>query len=158
MKSLMIMLLKLVVCLIAFTVGLDLFFRATITEIVSFSILVTIVSYLIGDRILLPIFGNATATIIDFFIAYGVVWLFGGLVLNSYLQIAWGSVISAVIITVGEVFLHYYLLSNAERLRLEQSTRWNGDHVRGTEQKMTYMMEFAEENEENNPYKDKNNE
>ncbi len=146
MRVLTVLLMKLVVCLIAFSIGLNLFFSATITEIVSFSLLVTIVSYFLGDRIVLPILGNATASIFDFFLTYGVVWMFGSVVLNNYLQIAWGSVLSAVIITIGEVFLHYYLVQQA---RGEEN---RAAEPRLPDARMSYMTEFAEENENNNPY------
>lgn len=145
MRTLMVMVMKFVCCLIAFSVGLDLFFQATITEIVSFSLLVTIVSYFIGDRLILPAFGNATASIIDFFLTYGVVWIFGSVVLTNYLQIAWGSVLSAVIVTIGEVFLHYYLLTRDLR------TEPLNERSKMAEPGLSYSMEFAEENEMNYP-------
>lgn len=144
MRIMVVLLMKFVACLIAFTVGLNLFFTATVTEIVSFSLLVTIVSYFIGDRIVLRLFSNATATIFDFFLTYGVVWIFGSVVLHNYLQIAWGSILSAIIITIGEVFLHYYLISRTEPEAIDRNNP--------RQNRMAYMTEFAEENENNNPY------
>lgn len=145
MKTLTVMIMKLVCCLIAFTVGLDLFFQATLTEIISFSLLVTVVSYFIGDCLILPKYGNAMATIVDFFLTYGVVWLFGSVFLSNYLQMAWGSVLSAVFVMIGEVFVHYYLITQDEREEAKKDKR------KRVNPGYSYSMEFAEENEMNDP-------
>jgi RsiW-degrading membrane proteinase PrsW (M82 family) len=151
MKTLMVLVMKFVCALIAFSVGLNLFFHASLTEIVSFSLLTTIVSYFLGDRLILPIFGNTTATVVDFILTYVVIWVFGSVVLHNYLQIAWGSILSAVIITLGEIFIHYYLIKQTDLNQPVENRTFSPASNR-----MTYMTEFAEENEYNDPdYKKK---
>ena len=54
MKHITVLLVKFISCIIAFAVGLDLFFDANIVDILSFSLFVTVVSYMLGDRIVLP--------------------------------------------------------------------------------------------------------
>ncbi|MFX3625626.1 MAG: YndM family protein [Ectobacillus sp.] len=123
MKHTTILLLKFISCIIAFAVGLDLFFDATATEVISFSIFVTAASYILGDRILLPRIGNAAAAVVDFLLVYTSVWLFGNVLLENYMQIAWGSIISACIITVAEVFVHRYLLNHIASCETREQKR-----------------------------------
>jgi len=130
--------LKFVTGLVAYAVGLDLFFSASWIDILSFSLTLTIISYFIGDKILLPRIGNANALVVDFFLSYAVVWLFGSVLFNSYRQIGWGSIISAIVITAGEFFVHRMLHSS-----VPQEGRTNN----GATQKLAYGMEMAEENE-----------
>ncbi|KEF36745.1 Protein of unknown function (DUF2512) [Schinkia azotoformans MEV2011] len=139
----MVFLIKFVTCIVAYAVALDLFFDATWADIISFSLLTTVVSYSLGDRILLPRIGNMNAIIADFLLSYSIVWAFGSVLLNSYLQIAWGSIISAVIITAGEYFVHRILLKSI----LEENKNRGG-----APGKLAYAMEMGEENE---PLKEK---
>ncbi|CAG9608764.1 YndM family protein [Pseudoneobacillus rhizosphaerae] len=136
MRHISILLLKFITCLIAFAVGLDLFFDATIVDIISFSLLVTIVSYAIGDRIILPRLGNSNALAIDFFLNYTMVWIFGSVLLESYVQIGWGSLLSAFLITGAEVIVHRILLKNTD-VTVQQKAGFNP--------KMAYGMEMGEE-------------
>lgn len=102
---------KFISCIIAFAIGFDLFFDATIVDILSFSLLITFVSYILGDRIILERMGNKTASVIDFLLVYMSVWIFGSFLFDNYLQIAWGSIISATLITGAEIFIHRYILN-----------------------------------------------
>lgn len=139
MKRTAVLLIKFISCVIAFAIALDLFFDATITDILSFSLFVTITSYMLGDRIILPNFGNVPAAIVDFLLTYMSVWIFGSILLDNYLQIAWGSIISAVLITGVEVFIHLYLLT---RLSVDQAKERPQIHFN---RKLAYGTEFAEE-------------
>jgi hypothetical protein len=143
MNNLMAVIMKFVTCLVAFAVGLDLFFNATLTDIVSFSLLLTVVSYFTGDRILLQRVGNKNALIADFLLSYTIVWIFGSVLLDSYLQIAWGSIISAVIITAGEYFVHRLLLRSMPDANQNKNTVSN---------RLAYGMEMSEEKD---PLKEK---
>jgi hypothetical protein len=136
MGHMTVLFLKFITCLIAFAVGLDLFFDATIMDIVSFSLLITIVSYVIGDRIILPRLGNYNALAIDFFLTYTMVWIFGSVLLESYVQIGWGSLLSAILITGAEVIVHRILIKNGE-VTEQQKPGFNPN--------MAYGMEMGEE-------------
>lgn len=131
------LLLKLVTAVIAYAIALDLFFDATWVDVITFSLLVTILSYLIGDMILLPIIGNTKALIADFLLSYMVVWIFGSVLLNNYIQIGWGSIISAILITVSEIFIHRIFLTNANQLSLKQQ--------KFTADQLAYHMETSQE-------------
>jgi hypothetical protein len=96
---------------------------------------------MLGDRIILPRLGNRNALIADFFLVYASVWVFGSVLLNSYLQIAWGSVIAAGIITLSEVFVHRYLQKGAD-VSQEENRKEAALNPR-----LAYGMEMAEEKE-----------
>ncbi|MCT8136731.1 YndM family protein [Anaerobacillus sp. CMMVII] len=135
MKHLNILLIKFVTSVIVFWISLGLFFEASLAVIISFSLLVTIVSYFIGDQILLPRIGKMNSVVADFFLTYIIVWVFGAIFLHSYLQIAWGSIISATLIAGSEVFVHSYILKNVKPLVREKQRTFN----------QSFAFEFAEE-------------
>lgn len=137
MKNTTILLMKFITAIIAFAIGLDLFFDATILEILSFSFFITLISYIIGDKMILPRLGMSNATIADFLLTYMSVWVFGSVLLNNILQIAWGSLLSASIITIGEIFVHRSLAD----------TVTNERQYRNYSPKLAYGTEFAEEND-----------
>jgi hypothetical protein len=137
MRQVTILLMKFITCLVAFAIGLDLFFDATMAHIVSFSLVVTAVTYVLGDRILLSRIGNSQTLISEFLLAYTSVWLFGSVLLDSYLQIAWASIISATIIIAAEAVIHRYILQTvADKSR---------NPVQPVTRKPAYGMEMAEE-------------
>jgi hypothetical protein len=135
------LLLKFIACLIAFSVGLDLFFDASIREIISFSITATVVTYVLADRILLPRIGKRNTLMAEFMMTYAIVWLFGAVLLNGYLQIAWGSAISAGIITAAEVLIHRFLFNNSPAVKTEKR------RVSRLRPNLKYATEFAEEHD-----------
>ncbi|WP_066048088.1 DUF2512 family protein [Robertmurraya korlensis] len=137
-----IILIKLITSVIIFTIAFDLFFEAGASEILSFSILVTIVSYFIGDKIILPMVGNRAAAVIDFFTVYAIVWIFGNILLHSYEQIAWGSIMAATLIGVTEVAVHLIILG-----RLSQTTSIERKNPLRPSQKLAFGTEFAEESD-----------
>lgn len=140
MKHITVLLVKFISCIIAFAIGLDLFFDATLTDILSFSLFVTVVSYMLGDRIVLPHWGNAAATVVDFLLVYLSVWIFGSVLLDNYVQIGWGSILSALIIGAVEVFVHARLL---DRISPERGIR--DRQSAGFNPRLAYGTEFAEE-------------
>ena len=123
---------KLLSCVIAFSIGLDLFFQTSVTYILSFSLFVTIVSFILVDRIILPSLGNKAALVIDFLLTYISVWVFGSVLLNNYMQIAWGSILSATIITAADALVYNFLL---KRVTNEQPSQpaFTGNLAYGTE-------------------------
>lgn len=142
LTNIQIVLMKLITSVIIFTIAFDLFFEAGASEIWSFSILVTIVSYFIGDKIILPKVGNQAAAVIDFFTVYAIVWIFGNILLHSYEQIAWGSIMAATLIGVSEVAVHLFILG-----RLSKMTPTETKQALRSTQKLAFGTEFAEESD-----------
>ncbi|MGF2616095.1 DUF2512 family protein [Rossellomorea vietnamensis] len=142
MKHVNVLFIKFAVSVVVFWISLDLFFEATFIDILSFSLLITVVSYFVGDQILLPRIGKMNAVITDFFLTYLVVWIFGGILFDSYLQVAWGSIISALLIASSEMFVHSYIIKNIASEIRKNRPAFN----------RTFAYEFAEEQ---NPEPDK---
>jgi hypothetical protein len=67
------------------------------------------------------------------------VWIFGSILLDNYLQIGWGSIISATIVTVAEVFVHLFL---QDRITVGQTTERRSTGMNPT---LAFGTEFAEE-------------
>lgn len=109
MNDFTVVLIKFISCIIAFSIGLALFFPATFVQIISFSLFVTIVSYMFVDKIILNRIGNTGAIMSDFLLTYLSVWIFGNILLDNYMQIAWGSILSAIVFTLSEVIVHRFL-------------------------------------------------
>ncbi|MGF9966180.1 YndM family protein [Bacillus rhizoplanae] len=139
MNHITILLIKFVSCIIAFAIGLDFFFDATIVDIFSFSLFITIASYMLGDLIVLPRAGNTAAIMVDFLFTYMSVWVFGSVLLDNYMQIAWGSILSAIVVTVAEIFVHRYLHG---RISTEHTSERKGVNFHRS---LVYGTEFAEE-------------
>lgn len=138
MRPVTLLLVKFVSCMVAFAIGLDFFFDATIVDILSFSLAVTIISY-IGDKIILPRFGNRDTIVVDFIMTYMSVWIFGSVLLDNYVQIGWGSIIAATIIAISEAFVHRSILrhdSTEQRTEALQT---------GFNPNLAFDTEFAEE-------------
>jgi Na+/melibiose symporter-like transporter len=77
-------------------------------QILLLSFAVTVITYLIGDLLILPLFNNTTAAVAD----AGMSWLI--LYLASYIWPAGNvsllsALTAAAIIGVGEIFLHGYM-------------------------------------------------
>lgn len=108
MNDFTVVLIKFISCIIAFSIGLALFFPATFVQIISFSLFVTIVSYMFVDKIILNRIGNTGAIMSDFLLTYLSVWIFGNILLDNYMQIAWGSILSAIVFTLSEVIVHRF--------------------------------------------------
>ncbi|UCZ51509.1 YndM family protein [Bacillus shivajii] len=144
MKHFNILLFKFIVSLAVFWISLGLFFGGTFVEIISFSLLVTVISYFIGDLMILPQIGKTNAVVVDFFLTYTLVFLFGGIFFHSYLMIGWGSIISASLIAGSELFIHAYIMKNVKHTSRAKQRNF----------KPNFAFEFAEENEPD-PNKDK---
>ncbi|MGR6898766.1 YndM family protein [Rummeliibacillus sp. TYF-LIM-RU47] len=85
------------------------------------SVVLTIVAYVLGDLLIFrkasdnhepnadQVKRNTIATISDAVLAFLVVWLMGRELFNNDVNIVQASLISAIIIAVGEWFFHKYL-------------------------------------------------
>lgn len=142
MKHLNVLLFKFVASIFIFWISLGLLFNSTFVEIFSFSLLVTIISYFIGDQIILPRIGKKNTVVVDFFLTYMIVWVFGSIFFHSYLMIGWGSIISATLFAGSEVFVHSYIVKNVKVVVQEKQLSFN----------QSFAYELAEDQD---PTKDK---
>jgi len=87
---------------------LPMFSTLSIAEAISIGIVLTIISFIVGDRLVLPRYGNAVAVGVDVVTAaaviYGMTWILGqpGIMLT-------GLLITVIVIGAVEWFFHGFL-------------------------------------------------
>lgn len=106
MEHVKALIIKFIMCTAVLWVVLGLFFGVTFSAILTIAVILTVVSYLLGDLFILPRFENWGATLADFGLAFLGVW-FLGYYLNIPLFTA--ALFSGVIIAIGEYFFHKYV-------------------------------------------------
>lgn len=123
------LLIKFVMCTAAVWVILGLFYGVDFGEILTISILLTIASYIIGDLFILPRYGNMTAAVADFGLAYIGIWMIGIVVINENISLGWASFWTAAVIASAEVLFHFYLIrrvfkedGNENQIRMQRET------------------------------------
>jgi hypothetical protein len=127
---------------------IPIFEAATLTNLIWISLLVTGLSYVIGDLLILPRFGNAIATIADFALISVAVW---GLTVMFVGVSSWGAALSSSLaISFAEILFHGYM---AERVFEPDSKEGKVIPFPMNERMQT---EFAKENEPYDEDKDKN--
>ncbi|MFC4323567.1 YndM family protein [Litchfieldia salsa] len=119
---------------------LSIFTYATISGILVISLLVTGVSYVLGDLFILPRFGNLVATIADFGLAFLSVWFLSSFFIEATFPIITASFFIAIFITLTEALFHVYMKSRV--FNSEESSQQQG---RQTNEFGNYQTEFAEE-------------
>lgn len=93
------------------------FYQFNFWSIIVTSLLLTGVSYLLGDLIILPLFENWGATIADFVLVFMGVWVLGSLYPGT-IPFPTVAGISSLFIAGGEYFFHQYMAHHVLRKRL----------------------------------------
>lgn len=111
MKHLTAMAIKFVSTLVLLYVILGLFFGMSFINVFLITLVLGVISYLLGDMLILPKTNNTIATIADFGLVFPLLWL---MTLNmTYGVRTFGvSLIAAIGLTLFEVFFHQYLKRN----------------------------------------------
>ncbi|MDS9999068.1 DUF2512 family protein [Bacillus atrophaeus] len=92
---------------------LGLGFNFTFGDTLLMTIVLGVVSYLLGDLYVLPKWNNMIATVADFGLAFFVVWLMG-MPLSMGLSpgmLALAALFAAIVMAIGEYFFHFYMMS-----------------------------------------------
>ncbi|WP_099159169.1 YndM family protein [Virgibacillus ndiopensis] len=101
---------KFIVTAIAVFSIFGILFNTTLINLFWISLLVTGISYLVGDLFILKRFNNITAIIADFGLAFLSLWLLGSIFLTQTgLPIITLSAMAAFFITLCEPFIHAYI-------------------------------------------------
>ncbi|QTN00242.1 DUF2512 family protein [Sediminibacillus dalangtanensis] len=88
---------------------LGIFYTATVGDIFIITLLVTGVAYLLGDLFILPRFGNLTASIADFGLAFAAVWILSAFFIGTDVSVVNAALFSALFIAAAEVIFHMYM-------------------------------------------------
>lgn len=92
------------ICLIA----LPYLAGVTALQAIGLAVALTIIAYIISDLLLLPNFGNWTATIVDAILAFATIWAAQFVVTAMTISFT-AAAVTAVVIGVGEFFFHTWL-------------------------------------------------
>lgn len=114
---------------------LGLFYGVDFGEIITISIILTPLAYVIGDLLVLRYFNNTTATIADFGLSFITIWLIGVAIINEPISVTTASLLSSIAIAIGEWFYHYYVNNQV----------FEGESKDKRPLNETYSTEFAEE-------------
>ena len=103
---------KFVMCLAVLWLVLGVFYNVRFGHILTLSIILTPVTFILGDLFILRRFENWGATIADFLMVFAVVWFYGAYFINVTFPVITAAALSALIISVGEIFFHRYVDSH----------------------------------------------
>jgi len=104
------------------------------------NIMITGVSFILGDLYVLPKFENWGATIADFLLVLAIVWLYGNYIIPQLFPVLSVATLSALLIGVGEYFIHKYI----DRLLFHQEIR-TVDRRTSLSDNSELQTEFGEE-------------
>lgn len=111
MKTLTALAIKFIATFAALYVILGLIYGASFQSVVLLTVLIGIISYIIGDIVLLPRTNNVVATSIDFGLAFLIIWsieAFGN-VDDNYLTLFWASIFGGLGVAFFEYFFHIFM-------------------------------------------------
>lgn len=117
---------------------LSIFDGASLTNLLSFSLITTIFSYVIGDLFILPKFGHVLASIADFGLISFVVWILADMFFQAPII---APLTVGLIIAVAEILFHTYM---KEKVLRKKAT---GNKVIPFPASRRLQTEFAEEND-----------
>lgn len=85
------------------------FSTASLSSLIMMSLIITLLSYGIGDLFILPQLGNVLATIVDFAIYFLAVWSLAGLFIGVETGLTLASLAITYFITLAEPLFHAYV-------------------------------------------------
>jgi hypothetical protein len=116
--------------------------RELIDEMLFLTVVIVVVSFVLGDLFLVPRIGNIGATIADFGLSF-IIILFGVAIFHGMSFVLFlASFLSAFLIATGEAFFHYYVRSAMLDKRREVYV-----NPRMIDAQLNTQTEFAEEND-----------
>ncbi len=109
MRHLKALLIKFVMSLAVVWIVLGGFYNIDFGHVLTLSIVLTIVSYILGDLFLLARFENWGATISDFILAFAVIWLYSVNFIAEDFPLLTAAGLTSLLLAVGEWFFHKYM-------------------------------------------------
>jgi len=106
------LIIKFVMCLAVLWIVMGVFYGVRFGHIFTLSLIITPVAFILGDLYILRRFENWGATIADFFLVLAAVWFYSVNFTNIVFPFLTAAAISAVLISVGEIFFHRYVDSH----------------------------------------------
>ncbi|WP_404452376.1 YndM family protein [Virgibacillus necropolis] len=119
------------------------FYNASLGRLFWISLLVTGVSYVIGDLYILPRSGNILASIADLGLAFLSLWVLANIIIEMSIPTVMASIMASVVIAFCESLFHAYMQEKVINTR-EETRHFN-----------QLQTEFAEETNEDTINKDR---
>lgn len=110
MKHLWALTIKAVLVLAVLLVILSWINNYPVWPTVALSILVIVLSYLIGDLAILPMTNNMVATLADVGLNTLMIWIIGPFLFDQFIPFS-TALLASIIIGVGEWFFHQYMVN-----------------------------------------------
>ncbi|WP_077328381.1 YndM family protein [Virgibacillus siamensis] len=134
------LIIKFIMCTAVLWIVLGAFYGVGFGDILMLSVLLTAVSYIVGDLLLLPRFENWGATLVDLGLTFLGIWFLGPLLFEENIPLGTAAIFSAIVIAVGEYFFHKYM----EKEVLDDWDQFVTDEDRDVE-RAKVQTEFSEE-------------
>ncbi|MCV9885887.1 YndM family protein [Metabacillus halosaccharovorans] len=91
---------------------LGLLFRYSVGDVFILTLIIGVVSYLLGDLMLLPRTTNMTATFSDFAITMLITWFYLANITTSTTNVFLASLLTALGVALFEMFFHRYMINH----------------------------------------------
>lgn len=118
MKHISALLIKFIMIAVVLTIILGIMTDLPFGNIPILSVSVTVITYVIGDLLILSVANNTVTTIADIGIAFLAIYLYN-ILINADLISGWVALVAAAVIGVGEWFFHKYV---ADRILEKESS------------------------------------
>ncbi len=125
MKHVRAIFLKLVATLSLLYVILGIGFGLPFPIVLTLTLFLGIISYLLGDLLLLPRASNLLATISDFALSFIIVWFYLSNLANTSLNLFFVSVLTSIALSAFEFLFHKYMESNVFEQQTERQVSDN---------------------------------
>lgn len=109
MQHLQALLIKFVMSTVVLYVILGIFYGAAFSNVLWLSAILSLIAYMLGDLIVLPIGGNAAASLADAIFTFLAVWILGSQIFPTVASVVSAAIISGLFIAAGEWFFHNYM-------------------------------------------------
>lgn len=112
MKHMRAILYKFLIIVVALEIVLGLLTNLSFAQILTISLTVTLLAYILGDVMILPVSSNNTmATLADFGLAWATIYLFNYIYRGVVISIT-DAFLAAAVLGIGEWLFHKYMASS----------------------------------------------
>lgn len=125
------------------------FYNVSLGKLFIMSGIVTGLAYVLGDLLMYPRFGNILATLFDFALSFGSVWVLTYALIGMSMPLTFMSLVAAFLIAITEPLFHTYMKEKV--LQIEEDPEY-----RPTRFPSEMQTEFAEDINEQTIRKTKN--
>lgn len=138
MEHVKALLIKFVMITAVLWIVLSVFYDVAFADMLTISVLLTGVSYIVGDLFLLPRFENWGASLADLGLSFAGIWFVGSFLIEGNIDLGSAAIVSALIIAAGEYLFHKYMANEV----------LTGEAIRSDEEKALirhYQTEYSKE-------------